>query len=273
LRIVVLTSESLPSNVITETLMREVPGCVVGIVVSTAMQRGVSTPRALWHHARRMGPRSFAMFAGYVLALRALWRLGRLRGVGNLPPGLRKLTAAAAIPLIGTRDINGGDPRSALRTMEPDLLVSIYFNQRIGREVLAVSRAGAINLHPALLPKHRGPAPNFWVAAAGESRPGVTVHWSDAGLDTGALVLQRELEVPRGTSVSKLIGMVVRPGAAALVEAVRLIEAGNAPHQAQDGRAATYDSWPTRDDFRRLRKRGGRYGSAFELVAALKRID
>ena len=95
--------------------------------------------------------------------------------------------------------------------------------------MLATARYGAINLHPALLPRNRGPSPSFWVVATGERRTGVTVHWIDERIDTGDILLQREVAVPPGTSVCALTGMVARPGAAVLVDAVRLIEAGRAP--------------------------------------------
>jgi folate-dependent phosphoribosylglycinamide formyltransferase PurN len=267
-RIVILTIESLPSNVITATLMRELPGSVVGIVASTALERGISLPRSLWRRMRRMGPRFCAIVTAHGLMTRALWRRHRMRRGSTLPPDLRALAGAAGIPLVGTRDINRAGTIDALRAMTPDLLVSIYFNQRIGREVLASVSGGAINLHPAMLPQNRGPSPNFWVIAEGENHTGVTVHWIDEGIDSGDLILQREVVVPSGTSVSALIGIVVRPGAMVLVEALRLMEAGRAPRQAQDPRMATYRPFPQRQDLRRLRRVGAHYGSAFELVAA-----
>lgn len=249
------------------------PGRVVGIVVSTALKRGISSPRALWMDVRRMGPWFFAIVTAQSVGVRATWRLRRMLGSRKLPPALRVIARQQAIPVVSTGDINTRDTVAALHAMRPDLLVSIYFNQRIGREVLAVAPAGAINLHPALLPKHRGPWPNFWVLASGENRTGLTVHWIDEGIDTGALLLQRELEVPLDAGVSTLMGMVARPGAAALIEALRLIEAGRAPRHPQDASLATYDRFPRHRDYLRLRRRGGRYGTGAELVKACERRD
>ncbi len=268
MRIVILTIESLPSNVITATVLRELPRRAVGIVVSTALERGISAPHSLWRRLRRMGLRFFAIVTGHGLMTRSLWQLRRMQRRSALPLDLRELAREAGIPLIGTRDINRAGTIEAIRAMTPDLLVSIYFNQRIGREVLASVSGGAVNLHPAMLPKNRGPSPNFWVIAEGDNNTGVTVHWIDEGMDSGDIIVQCELAVPSGTSVSALIGMVVRPGARALVEALRLIEAGKAPRQAQDTHMATYRPFPKRRDLRRLRRVGARYGSAFELVAA-----
>ena len=155
-----------------------------------------------------------------------------------------------------------------MRALSPDLLVSIYFNQRLGKGALAISPRGAINLHPSLLPKHRGPLPHFWVVAAGDKYTGVTVHWINDRIDDGDIVRQRELPVPAGASVSTLMGLVVRPGATSLVNAVRLIEAGQAPRHPQDASAAIYEKWPTQRDLIRVWRQGGSYGSGSELVAA-----
>jgi methionyl-tRNA formyltransferase len=191
-----------------------------------------------------------------------------MRENSSLPPHLLELAARATIPLIATQDVNSPDTLAAMRALSPDLLVSIYFNQRLKRDALAVSSRGAINLHPSLLPKHRGPLPHFWVIAAGEKYTGVTVHWINERIDDGDILQQRELPVPAGASVSTLMGMVVRPGATSLVDAVGLIEAGQAPRHPQDAKLAAYEKWPTQLDLIRMWRQGGSYGSGSELVAA-----
>jgi methionyl-tRNA formyltransferase len=252
-----------------EALLRELPARVVGIVASTALVPGMSMPHAV-RRRLQMGS-MFFMNARHSVEVRMLWRLARRRQPTRLPPRLKGLAAAASIALIRTRNANDADTLAALRALTPDLLVSIYFNHRLKHQVLAIAPYGAINVHPSLLPRHRGPLPSFWIVAAGEDRAGVTVHWIDEGIDSGDILLQREMAVPVGASVLTLMGTVARPGAAALVEAIRLIEAGQAPRQAQDLQAATYESWPTRRDFVQMRRRAARYGSSVDLVAACER--
>jgi methionyl-tRNA formyltransferase len=266
LRIVVLTNDYLPANVITETLLRDAPVHVVALVASTTPQRGVRKPVALWRQLRRWGPLWFATIARHSIEVRTRWRGRRMRGNSSLPPNLREIAAAATIPLIQTRDVNSPETVAAIQALTPDLLVSIYFNQRLRRGALSISPLGAINLHPSLLPKHRGPLPHFWVVAAGEKYTGVTVHWIDERIDTGDILQQRELPVPAGASISTLMGMVVHPGARLLVEAIRLIDAGLAPRNPQDGRGAVYESWPTQRDLIRVWRHGGRYGRGSEMV-------
>ncbi len=269
MRIVLLTRDSLVPDVIVEAVLRELPGMVVGIVASTAAIRGVSRRRAVWRRLRQM----FVVAAVRALEVQWHWWLRRRQRSSKLPPRLRTLAASCAVPLIGTRDINSAGTLAALQAMKPDLLIGIYFNQRLKREAFAVARYGAINMHPAPLPKHRGPSPSFWVVASGDERSAITVHWIDEAIDTGEILLQRELAIPAGTSVTGLMGMVARPGAQALIDAVRLIEAGTAPRRAQAREGATYDLKPTQRDLARLWRRGGRYGTGLELVRACERKE
>ncbi len=269
MRIVVLTNDYLPANIITETLLREASSCVVGLVISTTTVRGVRRSLARWRQAKRWGPLWSAIIVRNSIVVRTLWRLRRMREHSRLPPHLRELAARATVPLITTQDVNSPDTLAAMRALSPDLLVSIYFNQRLKRDALAVSSRGAINLHPSLLPKHRGPLPHFWVVAAGEKNTGVTVHWINERIDDGDIVQQRELPVPPGASVSTLMGMVVRPGATSLVgRPSSHWRRSKAPRHPQDAKVAVYEKWPTQRDLIRVWRQGGSYGSGSELVAA-----
>ena len=93
----------------------------------------------------------------------------------------------------------------------------------LGGEVLAVPRIGTINLHTSLLPRYRGPAPLFWMARAGETQGGVTIHWVDAGEDTGDILLQEAFAVPDGMTSEQLLRRVGEVGPALMARAVESI--------------------------------------------------
>jgi len=80
---------------------------------------------------------------------------------------------------------------AALPGYRPDLLVVYGFNWRIPQSVLRVPRLGAINVHPSLLPKHRGPAPVLWAIRNGEPDFGVTIHRMDDHFDSGNIIAQQ----------------------------------------------------------------------------------
>lgn len=129
---------------------------------------------------------------------------------------------------------------------EADLLCVATFPLLLTEAVLSTAARGAINLHPSLLPKHRGPDPLFWTYFHGERKTGVTVHWIDSGVDSGDVIEQMELEVARGESSIHLHRRLAVTGATAMLRAVDGIEAGTARRIPQDHTIATHERnpWP-----------------------------
>ncbi|MBC3763781.1 methionyl-tRNA formyltransferase [Quadrisphaera oryzae] len=92
-------------------------------------------------------------------------------------------------------DVNSPRVVEALAEHEPDLVLSVYYNQIFGREFLSVARGRVVNLHPSLLPRHRGTAPLIWAIAEGDLKTGVTLHHVDTGVDTGAVIRQASIPI------------------------------------------------------------------------------
>jgi methionyl-tRNA formyltransferase len=82
-----------------------------------------------------------------------------------------------------------------LRGLEPDLLLCWGFGWKIPQEALDVPRYGAVNQHPAKLPRHRGPIPLSWAFREGDTEFGITWHRMDAELDTGPILAQTTIPV------------------------------------------------------------------------------
>jgi methionyl-tRNA formyltransferase len=97
------------------------------------------------------------------------------------------------------RDVNGAAFHAQLEAARPDLIVTCHFDQVLAPETLALARLGGINLHPSMLPRHRGPVPAFWCLAEG-TMPGVTVHRLAPRIDAGAILAQAEAPLPAGLS-------------------------------------------------------------------------
>jgi methionyl-tRNA formyltransferase len=104
------------------------------------------------------------------------------------------------IPLFALSKPGAAATLAALGELRPDLACVACFPRRIPPPLLALPPLGFLNIHPALLPAHRGPAPLFWTLRAGERRSGVTLHLMDTGLDTGPIVAQAPIELPDGIS-------------------------------------------------------------------------
>jgi folate-dependent phosphoribosylglycinamide formyltransferase PurN len=263
-RVAVLTYESPQANLITSRVLARYPGQVAGIVRSDAIVAGKGRARSGWFLLRHTGL-GFVGRKAFELALsRAAWSWCRVTGRAPAVPSLPDLARRAGVPLVGAEDVNAPAVLARVAGWRPDLLVSVNLNQRIGTALRAVAPDGALNVHGALLPRHRGLFPYFWSLVEGDAEGGVTVHWIDAHFDTGDVVLQRAYPILPDDTVASLAWIGAELGADLLLHALVQVAGDTPPHRPQDERAASYRSWPTRADVRRLRSRGRRYGPALE---------
>lgn len=131
-----------------------------------------------------------------------------------------------------------------LASLAADLCVMAYVTQLVPQNCLDIPALGTIQYHPSLLPRHRGPSSINWSIIAGETKTGLTVFWPDQGLDTGPILLQKEVEIgPDDTVGSIYFDHLFPMGVAALMEAVELVRSGSAPRIAQIEAEASYESW------------------------------
>ena len=265
MRIVILTYESLFSNLMTERLLQEYPGQVAGIVRSDCLIYGKSLPGGLLYLLQRSGLRFVGRKALELFQSRATAIGFKLIGREPKVHSLRDMKAIYNVPVIGSTDVNNPETLQQIKAWQPDLVLSIYLNQLIKAELINLPSQGTLNIHPALLPRHRGLFPYFWVIAAGETETGVTIHWVDQKFDTGDVLLQECLTVEPSDTIISLSYKSAVTGAAMLVEVVRLVAAGNPPRLPQPNQNVSYHSWPKPADQRRFRQQGGKYGTIFEL--------
>jgi methionyl-tRNA formyltransferase len=137
-----------------------------------------------------------------------------------------------------------------LQRLRPDLVCVATFPDLLPASVLAIPRLGALGLHPSLLPRHRGPAPLFWTYFDDDAEAGITVFWMNAGEDSGDIVFQDAIPLPRGRPGPDLYGEVARRGAALLARAVAAAGSNDAPRVAQDAAGATREPAPTEGTWR-----------------------
>jgi methionyl-tRNA formyltransferase len=161
---------------------------------------------------------------------------------------VRRALAAAAreagAPLVLYAPGRADGVRAALQASAPDLVCVATFPYLLPPALLAVAPRGAIGLHPSLLPRHRGPDPLFWTYHAGDVETGVSVLWLDAGEDTGPLLAQERVPLPRGRPLAATYDELARRGAALLAESAAAVEAGTAARRPQDEALATREPRP-----------------------------
>lgn len=265
MRIVILTYESLFSNLMTERLMQEYPGQVAGIVRSDCLVYGKSLPGGLLYLLRRTGLRFVGRKALELFQSRATALIFRLMGREPKTHSLRDMRRLYSVPVIGSADVNSPATRQQIEAWQPDLIFSIYLNQLIKPALINLPARGTLNLHPALLPRHRGLFPYFWVLAEGDQETGVTLHWVDEKFDTGNILLQKKVPVEPGDTITSLSYKCALVGAETLIQAVQMLAEETPAGLVQDNSRASYHSWPRPADQRRFRKQGGQFGTIFEL--------
>ena len=126
--------------------------------------------------------------------------------------------------------------------LKPDLVVLAFVTDILPPNLLDIPSIGTICYHPSLLPRHRGSSGINWAVIQGDTRTGLTILWADKGIDTGAILLQKEVDIaPHDTTGSLYFNRLFPMGIDAIVEAVELIKTGKAHKIQQDDSLATYE--------------------------------
>jgi methionyl-tRNA formyltransferase len=128
----------------------------------------------------------------------------------------------------------------AMRLLEPDLFVTAAFGQILSKKLLAVPRLGTVNVHASLLPKLRGPAPINWAILNGETRTGVTIMLTDAGVDTGDMLSFEETAILENDTAPELSQRLSVMGAKLLIQTIRRYVKGEIIPRKQNADLATY---------------------------------
>jgi len=136
-----------------------------------------------------------------------------------------------------------------LASHEADLCVMAYVLLFVPEEALNVPKYGSIQYHPSLLPWHKGPSSINWPIIMGKKKTGLSIFWPDNGLDTGPILLQKEVDIgPDDTLGSIYFDKLYPLGVDAMLESIELVRDGNAPREVQDPDAGSYEGWCRKED-------------------------
>jgi len=166
------------------------------------------------------------------------------QGGGRMDP-LKEAALARGLPVYQPRSFRKGpEVKDEFASLSADLCVMAYVTLIVPEEILNLPTQGTIQYHPSLLPRHRGPSSINWPIIQGETQTGLTIFWPDNGLDTGPILLQKDVEIHDTDTLGTLYFERLYPmGVAALLEGVDLVRAGKAPKIVQDESQATYEGW------------------------------
>ncbi len=199
-----------------------------------------------------------------------LWRKLLARVVNGVLGSTRRCHNVAAVarkygvPVHRTADVNSEEFRALLRDLGVEFIVSISGTQMYRKALREQTRLGIVNCHGALLPRYRGLMPSFWTLANGETEGGVTVHFVDARLDNGPILVQRRYRIHPRDTLEEIMARGKDLAAECIIDACRIVEDADArgvapPTTPNDGAHATHFSMPTRADVARFRAAGHRF--------------
>ena len=161
---------------------------------------------------------------------------------GGRADPLKASAEQSGIPWLPTRELRNEETHRQFADWSPDLGVMAFVTDILPERVLEEPRLGVIQYHPSLLPRHRGASAINWAIAMGDAITGLTIFWTDKGIDTGPVLLQKEAPIDPDDTVGSLYFDKLFPlGVDAMAEAVELVEQGQAPRLAQDESQATYE--------------------------------
>jgi len=164
----------------------------------------------------------------------------RGRGMQVTVSPVKEAARRLGLPITQPDKIKSNDDfRGQLAAIRPDAIIVVGYGRIIPQWMIDLPRFGNLNLHASLLPKYRGAAPIQWAIANGESVTGVTTMRIDAGLDTGDILLQRELPIAPDDTAETLGPKLAAVGAELMAETLRGLESGQVHPVPQDHSKAT----------------------------------
>ncbi|MFQ5836137.1 MAG: methionyl-tRNA formyltransferase [bacterium] len=164
------------------------------------------------------------------------------RGRRSAAPAVKRLAQEKGISLYQPEDVNQAFFINQMRRLKPDLVVVVAFGQLLGPDFLLIPRLLAINLHPSLLPRYRGPAPIPWAIINGERETGVTIQKVEKRVDRGGIILQKKVPIDDLETAADLERRLSFLGAELLGKAIELIKIkrGQLQYKSQEEAKATY---------------------------------
>lgn len=162
------------------------------------------------------------------------------RGRKLAPPPVKALAERKGLTVLQPARVRDPQFIELFRHLQPEMVIVASFGQILPPEIIHFPPYGCINVHPSLLPRHRGAAPINWTLISGDEVTGVTIMAMDEGVDTGDIILQEQTPVEREETYDHLHDRLAQMGARLLLEALPRLVTGDLTPYPQPADGATY---------------------------------
>jgi methionyl-tRNA formyltransferase len=161
---------------------------------------------------------------------------------GDREDPVEEVAGKLGIACLKTGSLKTQEVRGWVSERAPDLIVMAFVTLYMPMSLASIAPSGTLNFHPSLLPRHRGINAIPWTILCGDKRAGLSVHFVDEGIDTGDVVVQKEVDIADDDDFKSLYFKKIYPlGISAIREAVGLVASGNPPRMKQDESKSTYE--------------------------------
>ena len=167
---------------------------------------------------------------------------------GILYLSVKEAAKGSGVPVFQPGGKRNDEVEKIIREISPDLIVVADYRYLLKKEIIEMPNLGAINFHPSLLPKYRGRSPVNWAIINGEKESGLTVHYIDEGMDTGDIILQKEIDILFEDTIKDIHDKLFPVYADLANRVIELFKQGDVPRYKQDHSKATVFQRRTTED-------------------------
>ncbi len=151
------------------------------------------------------------------------------------PPPVKVLAEELGIPVYQPLNFKDEEAVSALKDINPDVIVVVAYGRILPQSVLDIPKYGCVNVHASMLPRHRGASPIQWCIVCGDNETGVTTMKMDAGLDTGDILLTRRTKIGDDETAGELFDRLSMLGSELIVETLEKLPELKSIPQGEEG--------------------------------------
>ena len=170
------------------------------------------------------------------------------RGRSLLSSAVKKAALDYGLPVWQPPSLRPPEEIERLANLRPEMIVVAAFGLLLPQSILDIPPLGCLNIHPSLLPRHRGPSPVAAAILAGDEITGVSIMLLDKGMDTGPLLAQQQVPVSPEDTTGSLTAKLAQLGGQLLMQTLPLWLEGKLTPQPQDSEKATYSKLITKEE-------------------------
>ncbi len=162
------------------------------------------------------------------------------RGRALVPTPVKAAALELGVEVFAPEKINSPESIARISSLAPEFLVVVDYGQILKKEILSIAPGGALNIHPSLLPLHRGPSPVAWAILSGDRVTGVTTMLMDEGMDSGPILMQHEVPFGPEQTLGSLSPLLAQIGSEMIAATLRGLREGSVLPRPQDHARATF---------------------------------